>query len=36
MIAGATAIGDQLNQKFDDVAGELKGATDDNDTVSNG
>ena len=34
MIAGATAIGDQLNSKFDTVAGELK--TDTKNTATNG
>ncbi len=27
MIAGATAIGDQLNNRFDSVAGEVKDAS---------
>ena len=35
MIAGATAIGDQLNKKFDEVAGELDSASDDNDSATN-
>ena len=34
MIAGATAIGDQLSSKFDTVAGELK--KDSANTVKNG
>ena len=32
--SGATAIGDQLNKKFDDVAGEI-GTAADNNTAAN-
>ena len=35
MIAGATAIGDQLNKKFDEVAGAIDSADQDNSTATN-
>ncbi len=35
MIAGATAIGDQLNKKFDEVAGELDASSNQNTTATN-
>ena len=34
MIAGATAIGDQVNAKFDEVAGEVGTQEADNDAVN--
>lgn len=35
MIAGATAIGDQLNKKFDEVAGTLDASANQNTSATN-
>ena len=35
MIAGATAIGDQMNKKFDEVAGALESAASNKTTATN-
>lgn len=35
MIAGATAVGDQLNKKFDEVAGVIDETSNQNQTATN-
>ena len=35
MIAGATAIGDQLNKNYDGVAGEIDASSNQNTTATN-